>query len=109
MGDLNHCATYPTSGTLFITYVKKKDKCTKPLHQNLKKMAGYKKRGLVPSNVVSLALQLVRQHYWYVFVFMLYIELFNSAPPPLFFSYWIQGEYEAALDIYDSEVNMYVD
>ena len=63
MGDLNHCATYPTSGTLFITYVKKKDKCTKPLHQNLKKVAGYKKRGLVPSNVVSLALQLVRQHY----------------------------------------------
>ena len=85
MGDLNHCATYPTSGTLFITYVKKKDKCTKPLHQNLKKVAGYKKRGLVPSNVVSLALQLVRQHYWYVFVFMLYIELFNSAPPPFFF------------------------
>ena len=40
---------------------------------------------------------------------MLYIELFNSAPPPPFFSYWIQGEYEAALDIYDSEVNMYVD
>ena len=40
---------------------------------------------------------------------MLYIELFNSAPPtPPFFSYWIQGEYEAALDIYDSEVNMYV-
>ena len=38
---------------------------------------------------------------------MLYIELFNSTPPP-FFSYWIQGEYEAALDIYDSEVNMYV-
>ena len=74
-----------------------------------KKSGRLQKRGLVPSNVVSLALQLVRQHYWYVFVFMLYIELFNSAPPPLFFSYWIQGEYEAALDIYDSEVNMYVD
>ena len=107
MGDLNHCATYPTSSTLFITCVKKKDKCTKPLHQNLKKVAGYKKRGFSPSNVVSLALLLVRQHYWYVFVFMLYIELFNSASPT-FFSYWIQGEYEAALDIYDSEVNMYV-
>ena len=106
-GDLNHCATYPASGTLFITCVKKKDKCTKPLHQNSRKVACYKKRGLVPSNVVSLALLLVRQHYWYVFVFMLYIELFNSTPPP-FFSYWIQGEYEAALDIYDSEVNMYV-
>ena len=107
MGDLNHCATYPTSGTLFITCVKKKEKCTKTLHQNFRKVTGYKKRGLVPSNVVSLTLLLVRQHYWYVFVFMLYIELFNSASPT-FFSYWIQGEYEAALDIYDSEVNMYV-
>ena len=106
MGDLNHCATYTTSGTLFITCVKKKEKCTKTLHQNFRKVTGYKKRGLVPSNVVSTLL-LVRQHYWYVFVFMLYIELFNSAPPP-FFSYWTQGEYEAALDIYDSEVNMYV-
>ena len=46
MGDLNHCATYPTSGTLFITCVKKKDKCTKTLHQNLKKVAGYKKKGV---------------------------------------------------------------
>ena len=108
MGDLNHCATYTTSGTLFITCVKKKEKCTKTLHQNFRKVTGYKKRGLVPSNVVSTLL-LVRQHYWYVFVFMLYIELFNSTPPPpSFFYYWIQGEYEAALDIYDSEVNMYV-
>ena len=85
MGDLNHCATYPTSGTLFITCVKKKEKCTKTLHQNFRKVTGYKKRGLVPSNVVSLTLLLVRQHYWYVFVFMLYIELFNFTPPPFFF------------------------
>ena len=46
MGDLNHCATYPTSGTLFITYVKKKDKCTKPLHQNLKKSGRLQKKGV---------------------------------------------------------------